>query len=72
MTKVAFVIQIKFKKKIEYVGYDINILGTVNNVVWDQKCGMIFSSSVHLLFHLGPNSILASMRKLIESVKIAN
>jgi hypothetical protein len=50
MTKVAFVIQIKFKKKIEYVGYDINILGTVNNVVWDQKCGMIFSSSVQLKF----------------------
>ncbi len=29
------------------------------------------SSSLHLLFHLAPNSILASMWKLIESGKIA-
>ncbi len=47
-------------------------LGTVNNVVRDQNCCMKLSSRFHLLFHLGPNSILASMWKLIESVKIAN
>ena len=52
--------------------FEIEDLRTVNKVVRNQQGCMISSSNLHLLFHLGPSSILASMWKLIESVKTAN